>query len=235
MVTWIVWARPQPPPAPSRQSANVVVCAVSASTRPPGPRISAAADAGSRGSARHGDPGPARVSPWPPGSRTATAVPGPNDIDRRPPAPMRSGADRAHPLGCDQAVTRLALAPDPACSSATTPLPAALSPSTSMSWPASDRGTAGPAACQLPPRSVKTPAVPGRLQLPASIGSVAGPKAAAVKPVSPQACPAAVRVTARTLASRVHLVPLLVPSSAAPPLVSAMRRPPGPEASAAGA
>jgi hypothetical protein len=58
---------------------------------------------------------------------------------------------------------------------------------------------------------------------------------AAVKPVSPQACPAAVRVTARTLASRVHLAPVPGLSSAVPPLVRAMSRPPGPEASASGA
>src|ERR1700722_3654344 len=114
MVTWIVWVRRQLGPASSRQSVNVPACAVSASTRPSGPRASATAEAGRRGSARHEDPGPDSVSPWPPASRTATACPGPDDVERIALAPIRSGADRAHPPASDQAAIRLVDAPDPA-------------------------------------------------------------------------------------------------------------------------
>src|SRR5580704_6711036 len=94
---------------------------------------------------------------------------------------------------------------------------------------------AGPAACQLPPCSAKMPAVPGRLQPPASIGTSARAKVAAVRPVSPQSCPAGVAIIVWALARRVHVFPVLEPSSAVPPLVSAMSWPPEPEASALGA
>src|SRR5215469_15243094 len=101
-----------------------------------------------------------------------------------------------------------------------------------MSWRASAAGTAGPAACQ-PPLSAKMPATPGRAQPAASIGVPDTPKAAAVSPVTPQPRPAGVAARARAVDRRVHAVP--VPSLAPPPLVSAMRRPPGPAASASGA
>src|SRR5215470_10011824 len=102
-----------------------------------------------------------------------------------------------------------------------------------MSWRASAAGTAGPAACQPPPLSAKMPATPGRAQPAASIGAPDTPKAAAVSPVTPQARPAGVAARARALDRRVQAAP--VPSSAPPPLVRAMSRPPGPAASASGA
>ncbi len=79
------------------------------------------------------------------------------------------------------------------------------------------------------------PTIPGLLQLPASIGTFDRAKVAAVRPVSPQSCPAGVAIIARTLARRVHVFPVFAPSSAVPPLVSAMSWPPEPEASASGA
>ena len=150
---------------------------------------------------------------------------------------MRSGADRvqARPLPSGQAAIRLVSAPDPARSSATTPPPAAVSRTTSISSPASDPGTAGPAACQLPPRSANRPAIPVRLQFAASIGTPDPPNAAAVRPPTPQALPGGVAASAAALARRVHVVPPPVPSSAVPPPVSAMTRPPAPLARASGA
>ena len=231
-------AVPHPEPrSPSRQSANVLACAASASTVPPGPRASAAAHAGSAGSTRHDDPGPASVAPWPPFRITPTVFPGPKDVARSGAVPMRSGANRvqARPLPSGQAAIRLVSAPDPARSNATTPPPAAVSRTTSISSPASDPGTAGPAACQLPSRSAKRPAIPLRLQLAASIGTPDPPNAAAIRPPTPQALPAGVAASTAALARRVHVVPPPVPSSAVPPLVSAMRRPPAPLARASGA
>ena len=231
-------AVPDPEPrGPSRQSANVLACAASASTVPPGPRASAAAHAGSTGSTRHDDPGPASVAPWPPFRITPAVFPGPKDVARSGAVPMRSGADRvqARPLPSGQAAIRLVSAPDPARSSATTLPPAAVSRTTSISSPASGPGTAGPAACQLPPRSAKMPAIPVRLQFAASIGTPGPPNAAAVRPPTPQALPAGVAASAAALARRVHVVPPPVPSSAVPLLVSAMRRPPAPLARASGA
>ena len=225
------------PRGPSRQSANVLACAASASTVPPGPRASAAAHAGSAGSTRHDDPGPASVAPWPPFRITPAVFPGPKDVARSGAVPMRSGADRVQvrPLPSGQAAIRLVSAPDPARSNATTPPPAAVSRTTLISSPASDPGTAGPAACQLPSRSAKRPAIPLRLQLAASIGTPDPPNAAAIRPPTPQALPAGVAASTAALARRVHVFPPPAPSSAVPPLVSAMRRPPAPLARASGA
>ena len=79
------------------------------------------------------------------------------------------------------------------------------------------------------------PAIPGRLQFAASIGTPDPPNAAAVRPPTPQALPAGVAASVAALARPVQVVPPPVPSSALPPLVSAMKRPPGPLARASGA
>src|SRR5450755_3354872 len=177
------------------------------------------------------------------------APPGPTEVERSWPAPMRSGADSVHgPLPpSDQAATRLVSGPEPARSSATTPLPAPVlarvvarvvvraSLSTPMFSRDSDPGSTGPAARQVPPWSAKMPTVPGRLQSPATIGKPVPPNATAVRPIRPQDLPAGVAASALTLDRGVHAVPAAEPSSALPPVVSAIRRPPGPAARAPGA
>ncbi len=190
---------------------------------------------GSAGSARHDAPGPARVAARAAFRMMPTEPPGPIAVDRT--IPVRSGAERVHRLPSYQAAMVLASGPRPACSSATRPVPAEASRSTSMS--ARTFGTAGPAACQRPPLSVKMPAKAGRLQPVPSTGAVPGtgalalPNATAVRPVTWQAWPAGVAASARAVDKRVHAAPPCWPSSA-PPLVSAMRLPPGPAASASG-
>ncbi len=130
--------------------------------------------------------------------------------------------------------------PEPARSRAVTPGPAAASRTTAMfSWAspvlASTAGRAGPAGNQPLPVSPKMPTVPGWLQLAATIGAPALLNVAAVRPVSPQARPAAVAATVFALARRFHDVPDLLPNSTSPPLVSARTWPAGVAASASGA
>ena len=130
--------------------------------------------------------------------------------------------------------------PDPARSSAVTPVPAAASLTTSMSWPdrpvlASTVARAGPAGNHPLPVSPKMPTVPGRLQLAASIGTPALLNAAAVRPVGPQARPAAVLATVLTLPRWVQEVPDRLPNCTPPPLVSAITWPAAVTASASGA
>src|SRR5689334_16253596 len=120
--------------------------------------------------------------------------PGPMAVEVSRCAPTGSGADRVHglPIPCDQAAIRLPSFPDPARSRAVTPGPAAASRTTAMvSW-ARDAGLAGPAWNQPLPVSPKMPTVPGWLQPAASSGVPVLLNAAAVRPVSPQARPAAV-------------------------------------------
>ena len=177
----------QAPAARRPRAASRRTCWRARSARPPGrrsPTASAAVAAGSRGSARHDDPGPVRVSPRLPGSRTATPPPARTTPiaarrPRRPAAPtrpIRLPGTRPR-TGWPSGPTRPAAAPRRRCRSRSCRArrrPGRPGP-----------GTAGPAACQLPPCSVKIPAVPGRLQSPASIGTPAGPNAAAVKPGQP--------------------------------------------------
>ena len=77
------------------------------------------------------------------------------------------------------------------------------------------------------------PAKAGRPQPVPSIGAPARPNATAVRPVTWQGWAAGVAASARAVVRRVHAAPPGWPSSA-PPLVSAMRRPADPAASASG-
>ena len=79
------------------------------------------------------------------------------------------------------------------------------------------------------------PTAPGRLQLAASIGTPALLNAAAVRPVGPQARPAAVLATVLTLPRWVQEVPDRLPNCTPPPLVSAITWPAAVTASASGA
>src|SRR6185437_4736129 len=85
------------------------------------------------------------------------------------------------------------------------------------------------------PVSPKMPTVPGWLQPAASSGVPVLLNAAAVRPVSPQARPAAVLATVLTVARWVHAVLFWLPNCTPPPLVSAMTWPPAVAASASGA
>src|SRR5580658_1714553 len=57
--------------------------------------------------------------------------------------------------------------------------------------PPNAAGSAGPAACHVPPLSAKTPATPRRAQLPPAIGVSLTPNDTASTPARPQACPGA--------------------------------------------
>ena len=119
-MTWIVCTLVQAAVlAASRQSANELACAVSASSCPAGPTASVAVHLGSAGSVRHGAAGPARVTPrtwlWSRPSSSPTAPSGPKDADRTGVVPVGSGADvcQRRPPSCDQAASTAALAPVP--------------------------------------------------------------------------------------------------------------------------
>ena len=163
---------------------------------------------GSAGSARHGAPGPATVWPRLPFSTIAAVSPGPKDAELSVAPFSRSGGDRAQwlPLSEDQAASRLAAGPVPAASSATVPLAVLVSRSTCTGWLARAAGSAGPAACQVPPVPAKMPAVPGWLHVPPSSGCPDGPNAAAVRFCSPQLRPAGVAARDRCVARAVQLV-----------------------------
>src|SRR6516225_6552596 len=210
-VTRMVCCWPQPAGA-SRQSVNVLAWAAIASTCPPGPRASVAAHLGSAGSVRHDAPGPARVAACVAFRMMPTEPPGPIAVDRTD--PVRSGAERVHRVPSYQPAMVPASGPRPTCSSATRPVPAEASRSTSTSSPAF--GTAGPAACQRPPLSVKMPAKAGRPQPVPSTGAPALPNATAVRPVTWQGLPAGVAASAWAVIKRVHPVPPYWPSLAPP-------------------
>ena len=195
-------------PGGSCQTVIVVRPAASAVNPPAGPGASVAVPGGSAGSARHGSPGPATVSPRLPASTIAAVPPGPKEAELGVAPFSRSGGDRAQwlPLSADQAATRLAAGPVPATSSATVLLAVLVSLSTCTGWPARAAGSAGPAACQVPPVPAKMPAVPGWLQVPPSSGCPDGLNAAAVRSCSPQRRPGAVAARDRWVARVVQLV-----------------------------
>src|SRR5437868_2433320 len=179
-------------PGTSRQTVILVRPTVSASSPPAGPAASVAVPGSSAASARHGAPGPAMASPRLPFSTIAAASPGPKDAELGAAPVSRSGDDRTQwpPLSEDQAASRLLAGPVPAVSSATVPLFVLVSLSTWTGWAARAAGSAGPAACQVPPVPAKMPAVPGWLQLPPSIGVPEVVNVAAVRFCSPQRRPA---------------------------------------------
>ena len=195
-------------PGASCQTVIVVRPAASALNPPAGPGASVAVPGGSAGSARHGAPGPATVSPRLPFSTIAAVSPGPKDAELGVAPFSRSGGDRAQwlPLSADQAASRLAAGPVPATSSATVLLAVLVSLSTCTGWLARAAGSAGPAACQVPPVPAKMPAVPGWLQVPPSSGVPGGANAAAVRSCSPQRRPGGVAARDRCVARVVQLV-----------------------------
>src|ERR1035441_5640159 len=231
------------PPAVNCHTDSWPPWAIRASNPLPGPaaRVAAAAGppvapAGSGGSERHAAPGPATATaPAPPVSVTPVAPPTPKAADRtaRPRSP--NGADnRQWRPYADHAVTRLAAAPEPACSRAAVAPSVLASPSTSVSRRASDGGRAGPVARQVPPPEAKIPTVPGRVHCPASSGTPVELNAAAVSRASPHARPAGDAATERSLARLAQVAPACAATWASPRRVSAIRRPPGAPANASG-
>src|SRR5947207_8883849 len=99
----------------------------------------------------------------PPGSSHALP-PGPNPSARTPSGV--TGADTVQRVPSHQAASRLF----PVASSAALPPGMAVRPSTrTVPIPGPPAGSVSPADRQVPPVSVKTPAAPGRTQLPAAI------------------------------------------------------------------
>src|SRR3984885_6184448 len=227
----MVWPLVQPA-GPRRQSVNVAPWAASASTWPEDPSARVAVHLGSAGSRRHAPAGPDQVSPSAALRMMPMDDPGPTavDVTRRP--PVRSGGDsvQAAPLLAIQPAWSV---PVPARSSTTMPEPVAARRSTPMFSLENAAARRGPVACQVPLVSAKRPATPGRAQVAASMGTPAGLNAAPVRPVTPQARPAGVAARVLAVIRRVQLAPRRWLSSA-PPLVSALSRPPGPAASASG-
>src|SRR4029077_16326211 len=109
-------------------------------------------------------------------------------------------------LSEDQAASRVVAGPVPAVRNATVLLFVLVSLSTRTGWAARAAGSAGPAACQVLPVTVKMPAVPGWLQLPPSIGVPEGVNVAAVRFCSPQRRPGGVAASDGCMARVVQLV-----------------------------
>ena len=153
-------------PGASCQMVIVVRLVASASNPPAGPAAQRYGARRQRGQCPPRGSGPATVWPRLPFSTIAAVSPGPNDAELTAAPSSRSGGDRAQwlPLSADQAASRLAAGPVPAASSATVPLAVLVSRSTCTGWPARAAGSAGPAACQVPPVPAKMPAVPGWLR-----------------------------------------------------------------------
>src|SRR5580658_480484 len=189
--------------APSCQTVSLEPATASASNDPPGPPgpgASAAVPAGTAGSPRQAPPGPPIASARPPPSSTHALPPAPNPAARTPAAPP-STADVVQPDPVDHA----AISSLPASSSATFPPAVLPSPSTCTCRRAQPAGTAGPAASHVPPLSAKTPATPGRRQLPAATGFfLLGPNDSAFNSSRPQVCPGAVAASACRVVSCDH-------------------------------
>ena len=104
--------------------------------------------------------------------------------------------------------------------------------------PGPRRAAASPADRQVPPASVKTPAAPGRAQLPAAIGFLSGPNETAVTPSSPQARPGADAARALSVVSGAHRPaaadPAVGAASIVPSCSSARVRPDGRDRDGAG-
>src|SRR5487761_13466 len=167
----------------SRQSVSFTpLVTVSASRPPAGPNARVAVPAGRAGSERQEDPGPLIAAARPPPRITDMAPPTPNADDGIVAELRRSGADRVQcvPPPVVQAARRTPVLPFPAMSRAALPAGVLVSLSTSVAWPASDAGRAGPAACHVPPDPVNMPATPERAQVPAASGAPDGVKETAV-------------------------------------------------------
>jgi hypothetical protein len=195
-------------PGASCQTVILVRSTASAWSAPAGPAASVAVPGGSAGSARHRAPGPATVWPRLPLSMIAVVSLGPKDAELSAAPFSRSGGDRTQwlPPSEDQAASRLAAGPVPAASSAMVLLAVLVSLSTWTGWLAKAAGSAGPAACQVPPVAAKMPAVPGWLHVPPSSGCPDGLNAAAVRFCSPQLRPGGVAPRDRCVAMAVQLV-----------------------------
>src|SRR5690349_13261560 len=155
--------------------------------------------------------------------------PGPNPSARTPSAV--TGPDTDQRVPSHHAASRLV----PAASSAMVPPAMAARPSTRTRPPA---GRVSPADRQVPPASVKTPAAPGRAQLPAAIGFPSGPNETAVTPSSPQARPGGDAARALSVVSGAHrpaaAEPAVGAASIVPSCSSARVRPDDPTAMAPG-
>src|SRR5580693_7303228 len=133
-----------------------------------------------------------------PSCQTVSLEPATASASNDPPGPPGPGASAAVPAGT-------AISPRPASSSATFPPAVLPSPSTCTCRRAQPAGTAGPAASHVPPLSVKTPATPGRAQLPAVTGFfLLGPNETAFNSSRPQVRPGAVAASACTVVSCDH-------------------------------
>src|SRR5580693_9783263 len=211
-------------PCPACQTVSLEPATASASNDPPvlpeapGPLLPGASvtvPAGTAGSARHPPRGPPRgpplcpplgpprgppiVSARPPASSTHALPPAPNPTARTPATPL-STPEVLQPDPVDHA----AISWVPASSSATFPSAVRPSPSTCTGRRAQLPGSAGPAARQIPPLSAKTPATPGRAQLPAVTGFLSGPNETAFKSSRPQTRPGALAARASRVVSADH-------------------------------
>src|SRR5271170_7674855 len=193
LTTWILTQAV--PPGACCQTMRLPPRAARASAVPPGPGASAAVPGGSGGSGCQDDPALASA-PWLAVVMIAVVPPDPNDADVRAPPWSGRGGDRVQWPPTDQAASRLAPGPVPACSSAVMPCGVRVRLLTVISCPARAAGRGGPAACQVPFPAVKMPTAPGRVQVPESTGRPAEVKVAAVRACSPQRRPAG--VAART-------------------------------------
>ena len=196
-------------PGASCQTVIVVRPAASASNPPAGPGASVAVPGGSAGSARHGAPGPATVSPRLPFSTIAAVPPGPKDAELSVAPFSRSGGDRAQwlPLSADQAASRLAAGPVPAASSATVPLAVLVSRSTVHGLAGQGGGQRGP-GCVPGAAGAGEDARGSRVAAACRRAAVCpdGVNAAAVRFCSPQRRPGGVAARDRWVARVVQLV-----------------------------
>ena len=125
--------------------------------------------AGTGGSARQVLPAaPAMVSARPPGRSSQALPPGPNPSARTP--SVVTGADTVQRVPSHHAARRLFPPGRDTASSASFPPARAVRASTRTRPFGPGPGSVRSADRQVPPASVKTPAAPGRAQLPAAIG-----------------------------------------------------------------